>query len=471
MPDIRWVCLSDMHFGAETSLLTNLQEGQSEIDPSKPSAVLEGLAGYLRELIEQNEDKSQKPKLILNGDILELALAEDQIAAMAFKRLIDLVMPPGGELFSEIIYNPGNHDHHLWESARETQYVGDLPDSWEEKLSPPRHATPIFNEQRVSSYFLTQLVRKHPNLKNMNVQTVYPNLGLMSEDESKCILFHHGHFIESIYLLMSTLKTKLFRDSLMPQDVQTMELENFAWIDFFWSALGRSGQVGEVESRIYEKLQDPKQVKELLDNLLSGLSGELPSFLVGPLRDEFLSWVSGLLADKICGLTRNIAERRLGDEAEKGLRDYIEGPLLKQVKVEEVTFGPQKITFIFGHSHKPFEDFMSFAGYPVGIRMYNSGGWVVDAVETQPLHGGAAILIDENYEAVSLQLYSESGYPNGFVVRVLEARGPGEQQSAFFTRMDEIVTNIPWTDFSDAVTEAIKIRKKNLADRIKNSKL
>ncbi len=88
MPNIRCVCLSDMHLGAETSPLTNLKEGQSEPDPSKPSPVLERLAKYLRSLIDQNEDKdkSQKPKLILNGDILELALAAVGVAESELSR-------------------------------------------------------------------------------------------------------------------------------------------------------------------------------------------------------------------------------------------------------------------------------------------------------------------------------------------------------------------------------------------------
>ena len=61
--------------------------------------------------------------MILLGDILELALANDNVAAMSFERFLDFAMPPGYELFGNIVYIPGNHDHHLWESARETQYV------------------------------------------------------------------------------------------------------------------------------------------------------------------------------------------------------------------------------------------------------------------------------------------------------------------------------------------------------------
>ena len=54
---------------------------------------------------------------------MELALANDNVAAMVFWRFLDFAMEAGYELFGNIIYIPGNHDHHLWESARETQYV------------------------------------------------------------------------------------------------------------------------------------------------------------------------------------------------------------------------------------------------------------------------------------------------------------------------------------------------------------
>ena len=63
----------------------------------------------------------------------------------------------------------------------------------------------------------------------------------------------HGHFTESIYKLMSQLRDILYpgqRQSLF-EDIDRLEEENFAWIDFFWSTLGRSGQVGTDMGLIY----------------------------------------------------------------------------------------------------------------------------------------------------------------------------------------------------------------------------
>src|SRR5690349_17082482 len=126
MPDIRYVCLSDMHLGAQNSLLTNLTPNNLSSDTSVTSPVLTSLVECLKTLIAQNESK-EKPTLILAGDVLELALTTENIAAMAFERFIELILPANGEpLFKDIFYIPGNHDHHLWETARETQYVNYL---------------------------------------------------------------------------------------------------------------------------------------------------------------------------------------------------------------------------------------------------------------------------------------------------------------------------------------------------------
>ncbi|MGO9175038.1 MAG: metallophosphoesterase [Desulfobaccales bacterium] len=265
--DIRYVCLSDLHLGAELSLLTGLKadsttgkpqvdaKGQAQVDPLNPSLVLVELMNCLRSLIK---DQSRKPTLILLGDILELALANDNVAAMVFERFLELAMAAGGELFERMVYIPGNHDHHLWESARETQYVSNYLAHTrpQDDLEIPWHTTNIFMDddpnRQVPCFFLNGLVHRYDRLKNFNINTVYPNYGL--RQGQRFVIFHHGHFVESIYKLMTTLK-----DCIFPQQRPTemkvwdLEAENFAWIDFFWSTLGRSGDWGKDVEIIYRQ--------------------------------------------------------------------------------------------------------------------------------------------------------------------------------------------------------------------------
>src|SRR2546423_11673331 len=141
MPDIRYVCLSDLHFGAENSLLTHVPVGGTTVDPFRPSPCLEAFVDCLADLIGRNGNNASRPELILNGDILELALATDNQAAMTFERFLELAFEKH-QLFSGVRFLPGNHDHHLWETAREKQYAGYVatvdPDA---ALSPPWHST------------------------------------------------------------------------------------------------------------------------------------------------------------------------------------------------------------------------------------------------------------------------------------------------------------------------------------------
>src|SRR5262245_24661968 len=91
MPDVRYICLSDTHLGADTSLLTTL-DASGHVDPSRPSETLVCLAACLRSLAESNQGP-EKPALVLNGDVLEMALATTNVAVMSFQRALELLLP------------------------------------------------------------------------------------------------------------------------------------------------------------------------------------------------------------------------------------------------------------------------------------------------------------------------------------------------------------------------------------------
>ena len=128
MTDIRYVIVSDLHFGAENSVLTSLNERPASVtdtgfstDTQRPSPVLTGLVNGLRQLTREQE---RPPTLILAGDILDLALSPDEASAMVFRLFAHLAFAEAPPVFDPLVhYVPGNHDHHEWEIARESQYV------------------------------------------------------------------------------------------------------------------------------------------------------------------------------------------------------------------------------------------------------------------------------------------------------------------------------------------------------------
>ena len=471
MPDIRYVCLSDMHLGSDSSVLTLIKPNSIEIDPTKPSPVLSQLVICLRELIAHNESK-EKPTLVLNGDILEMALAETNDAAMVFERFIELIFPKDGEaLFDKnILYIPGNHDHHIWETARETQYVNyidRIPAG--AYLEIPWHTTKMFSPDLVRGYFLTDLIERYPHLQDTVISIVYPNYALLSSDGQKCVIFNHGHYVESLYSLMSTLNTMIFPNRKRPKVVGELEAENFAWIDFFWSTMGRSGDVGRDIGLVYDKLQDQKQFEKLIANLSAGLveKNNPPRWIEG-VETTGLTWILDFILSRTGALERNKTAQLLSLDAQQGLHSYIEGPLLEQIHAENKQNLPEDITFIFGHTHKPFSQDMNFVGYPRWMKVYNSGGWVIDTVQPEAIYGAAVILIDETLQTISLRLYNQAASAGEYAVRVEESTHPGVISSPFYDRISAFVSpsSEPWKTFSATVAEAVGIHEQVLQTKI-----
>lgn len=476
MAELRYVCMSDMHFGEEDNILTNLKEGGQGVDATRPSPALEKLVMCLKHLI-QNTSGSAKPTLILNGDILELALCTTNEAAMAFDQFIGLAMKEGEELFDDIVYIPGNHDHHLWETARETQYMNHLKMiKLGEVLEVPRHTTRLLPDNqkiKVPSVFLTNLIQRYEHLKSQGktVDVYYPNLGIKSEDEKRCVIFTHGHFIEPIYTLMTTLRQLIFPGEEAPETIDDLEAENFAWIDFFWSTMGRSGEVGKDVEAIYEQLQYVKGIETIVANLSKSLADrfDLPGF--GDwMESKILKSVLQRVLRNVQKTERKIVGTALGFEAEEGFRDYVTGPLLSQMKYEIHGEMPSHVTVVFGHTHKPFQkDMQRLSGYPQWVNVYNTGGWVVDTTKPQPRHGGAVVLIDKDLSATSLRMYSEAEDAAAYRVSVEEARHGGEASNPFHEDISKFVNpnDDPWKSFSEVVAQEVRERARNLHNRVK----
>src|SRR3989304_8283830 len=112
--------------------------------------------------------------------------------------------------------------------------------------------------------------------------------------------------------------------------------------------------------------------------------------------------------------------RPLSEDAEKGLWSYMNGPLKEQIMTELKGNMPADVTFVFGHTHKPFQEDMNFKGYPAWANVYNTGAWVVETVAPQPLHGGAVVLIDNDLNAAALRMYNENADPAGYSISLQE---------------------------------------------------
>jgi hypothetical protein len=462
MADIRYVIVSDLHFGAGNSMLTSLTERPATgtdtgfgTDAQRPSPVLSGLVSGLRQL---TRDQDRPPTLILAGDILDLALSPDEASAMVFRLFAHLAFDDEPPVFDPVVhYVPGNHDHHEWEIARESQYVSyACAQPPQAVLVPPWHTTklmPTDERPTASSALLTGLTRVQAGGDTgIEVRMSYPNLALRTPDGRRSLIVSHGHFTESIYTLMSRLRDILYPGQSVPTDIERLEEENFAWIDFFWSTLGRSGQVGTDMGMIYADLTSPQDIDAFVSNLISALlaRGKGKSWL-HPAESLVLNAIFRREANRVARSERGTPTVILTAAGQTGLREYLEGPVRNQLRQEwgEV---PEEITFVYGHTHKPFTDRWTVNGYPSSVRIANTGGWVVDTATPAPVQAGVAVLVNDDLETASLQFYRQGAgpVPVQFLPPAAGER-PCAWQSELESRVDPAAE--PWATLSRQAAE------------------
>ncbi len=468
MAGIRYVILSDLHFGAANSVMTSVTEdsasgGTFAVDPATPSPLMEALVAALREL---TGGQDAAPTLILAGDVLDLALSPDAVAATAFGAFIDAAFAGPGRAFEPAVYYlPGNHDHHLWEAAREAQYIEYLRQlAATQSIEPPWHTTSLHPGRQppwTASDLMSTLIQRRPGSADVAVRVVYPNLALIAADGRRGRVVSHGHFTEPIYSLMSTLREILFPDQPGPAGgttVANLEVENFAWIDFFWSTLGRSGDVGVDVGLIYAELSSAAKLDILADNLVRGLVGmsHSPGW-VKPLEMALASRIVCREVRHAAGSERGTPGVTLSPKTRLGLRHYLEGPLRQQL-VEEVGSLPPEVGFVFGHTHKPFVEDWWVANYPGPVRVRNTGGWVVDTTEPAPTQGGAAVLLDDDLNGATVLFYRQSPDGTADPPQVLApASGrPNPLQAALAEAIDPQAG--VWRDVAEASAELVAQR-------------
>jgi len=462
MSNVRYICLSDLHLGEEDSLLTDAE------DRSRPSLVLQRFTECLAEVLRHNDAGAPKPSLILAGDVLELALCPVDQTLIVFEQFLRCMMPSSSELFGEIVYLPGNHDHHAWQAAREEQYLNHLGRlAPGEPVDAPWDTTKVVmdlaGKDRLVNGLATAVARRLPHLRDRNFEilTAYPNFGVQ-DASGRTVVFHHGHFIEPAYRFFSTLASLFFPDQGLPEDVYTLEKENASWIDFFWSTLGDRGRIGTDAESVFEATIDDRSLQRMTDTLAGSIAVNYP---VPKWAPRFLrEWTLKAVLKEAASSTATGLERRQGGgdaplspQAVEGLRWYVEGLLRRQFRDEKVT-APETISFVLGHTHKPFVEHWD------RTHILNTGGWVLDAPRLQPLHGAAAVLVGEDLSAISIRCYNEGRY----TATVEEPVAAGAAESAFCGEIRSVLGERaqPWKAFGETVRAELELRAANFAKRL-----
>jgi hypothetical protein len=406
---IAYICLSDLHLGEEDSLLTNIERVGNTwmVDAYKSSPVMDGLLDLLTEVKNKVNDGLPIGCFVLNGDIFELALSKFRDVVAVFKLFLSDIAER--DLFEKLLYIPGNHDHHFWEQARERSFADSL--SLGDEL-PEYFHTLSLDAPNIKSYLLDTIAKVCGT--NIPIEVRYPLLNLPFKKSKRNFFIHHGHLHEEIYLLMSRALNLLFERHPVPNCLEELEKENFAWIDFLWSTLGRSGKVGENIEYIYESLSRKESLNTLIEQVAGRLAEEW-EFLPDILPKE--EWLERKGLEKLLQHLVNfvLSERQdteivLSEDARDRLEWFIDEVLPNYLGVAYVDeHRDWQTTYVFGHTHKPINkgnlDSVNFRS----IQLFNTGGWVVEPGDKPSrIHGAAMTVIGENGEVGHAHLFSQA---------------------------------------------------------------
>jgi hypothetical protein len=485
-----YVCLSDLHLGAAYSVLSKV-DNNGRFSAGTASDNLKNLADGLAGLIPRVFD--EPPVLVLLGDCLDFDFATMEDLAEAFKCLMQTLFKDRDRpLFdqNEIVVIPGNHDHRLWQYEKDRLFIQHYPDK-----GPRYHTTSLFDPQGIPSYFLNSLREQALDRDDgPEIRLYYPNVGIRTSDQAeqqtRMVILHHGHFVESLYRLMTQLHDllaellqQLATDKAIPL-VEQLERDNGAWIDFLWSSLGASQRGADNASRLFDIMMDPaashRYIRKLADQICLyisqnyGIAAEAQIQIPQAAGMTVKKLVIGLLETALGNTfqTERMAYHYLLTEAGiDGLRWYLSRPLrdeiLKQRVYDSANIQPN-VSFIFGHTHKPFQDRLPVVGYTQPVNIYNTGGWVLDDPGLISQQGAAAMFIDKQCNVASLRLFQDP--VNQHVAKVhAQGLGNGDEDNPLLKRMQAALSTHEqatcWLTFTNNILDTLKQRATAMRDQ------
>ncbi len=466
MPPIRWVCVSDMHLGALNSILTAVVPTGDAVDQSTVSPVMDALCAALAALRRPGEDP---PQLVVLGDLFELALSSSDDAAATFAQLVAGLAPgrTGAAVSPDIRFLAGNHDHHLWSRARGEHYVDYVAQQpHDSPLRAEHFATPLLAANEpvpVRDRFIEMLAAHADPAVPVSVTQSYPNLGITEGTGRRAVVLSHGHFVEPLYRMMSMLDLVFQSQRPGPAQAWHLEADNGGWIDFFWSSMGDSGDVGRYTRTLYESLQSKRAVEDEIASIRRAVTG------AGGHRTP-ASWFRGLAAEvALRGAVGGVFLRErhvpevLSEHARQGLTDYIGGAVGHQV-ADEIG-RPDQLTFVFGHTHKPFVESLTTPAGPV-VPVVNTGGWVVDSEHPEATKGAAVVLIDGEMNVAVLRCYIQGPGADAYRVQLQSGSGPGPNPL-----VEELAGMVdprrdPWSALGEAIETTVAQRRQGLSERL-----
>lgn len=464
------VILSDLHAGAPGSILTVLDPNDFSPIAHQMSVATQAFGKAMNATLAAIP-QSSKPDLVLLGDALDFSLAQPAVSAQVLSSFLGRGGMDVGAQYDAIQFVPGNHDHELWTAERYgATMAGEHnpihPDYW-------AHTSPAFTSPNKmgTTTTLNRILARSGHAAP--IATYYPNMGLLPSTPAECprraTMLHHGHFIEDAYKMMTRLLATLLDKKMPPMTAENLETVNGSWIDFAWSTVGDDGSLG-VEIGFGERLMVTGGAAHAFqDHLASMLIKEARTLLPIPQTDDTARWMkfaARATVDSMIGAysqgERYDYTQTLSQSSQAGLAAYIQHVVSAQIKTElKAEEVPEQLSFIFGHTHKPFADRIVVEGYSRPVSVYNTGGWVVDTALLSTVEGAGVCFVDEAGHTAMIRIYQMG--PNGSLLhaQVISSDPLPDAENPLFVALSAAVEKeqAAWANFSVQALRDIMIKQ------------
>ncbi len=447
------------------SLLTPL----TALSPDNESPVTRAFAAALNAMLAEQDDQ---PQLVMMGDLLDLQFSDRAHATQSGLSFLK-ALNSEGRFAPEMIATAGNHDHALWTDAR-------LNLTHHDQLSPDpevgyRKITPAFQPEPAAQSRLLNEMAGRAGFKSVDLR--YPNIAL--GDRERTVLIHHGHFMEAPYKLISDLTDVLSGHPRRFLTAEEIASENAAWIDFFWATLGETG-FGTGGYDVYQNLLSVAGFRTFSAKAAALIAEKLGEMV--PMGGNLTVHHTLRMAARVgidAGMGPFLDSERMAvvesltTEGWDGVRWYLDGVCRSQIKGElwpdpqdEEDCRVADLTFIFGHTHKPFADRLVSDASPNPVRVYNTGGWTLNGPRFDTAAGAGMILIDDALNVVLVRVLGtpQDGRVPRAYVQHLGGVAAGANDFAMLVQQWLDGSADAWEALAVAAEDAYAVRQRYLLD-------
>jgi predicted phosphodiesterase len=413
------VITSDTHFGDLTSEL-------AKIGPNGQPALGSRYEDFAREAGADND------YLILLGDIVDVAIQNYKEAFDIFKYFLNRVAED--KLAKKIIYVPGNHDFDVWHAVEyQANIINRISSRPQRPTSLFRMSVPAFIDDRdpkTFELFLGGVTRgqdpdepygHHLFLdyltdQDLNISVAFPNVYLITRDETT-ILLTHGQYFQVFWSILSDWAPRVLGSDLrisVPPLIKILTHLNFPLSQLSSSGVGQAGPLTNVIREIqYDfKSQRTEKIEIYLDNLLREVRS---SYLK---KTDLLTRLAFWFLKK--KVIKEIKKKpHLAPKEDKGWETRQE--TLKKMTAyylsscdeirelndqNNLNYPCKPQMLIFGHSHRPIgitngshPSLLPFSGGP-HVPVYNTGGWLQKDPTDKSTFSGIELFIYETGKAI-----------------------------------------------------------------------